>query len=321
MPLIKKLLLRALGLWYNITALVARGWTGRRLDRLFCTPPPPRIRLKERAFLDEAVVDLQTLRDFGGVVYHWGNPQAPYILMAYGWGYNAGRWRHYAPQLLEAGYRLVAFDPPGHGQANAGLLTLPENAALIRRLLEVFGPPKAVLAHSFGGGSTIEALADLPAPYHPERMVVMASFSRATWIFQHLQYVLGLTEYAFRGMVTTLEGRIERQLTEFDLARRSARLDRTKALIVHDPEDSVTHFRNAERYHSYWPGSSLLVARKVGHHLASSTLTRQVIAFLQNGTVPAEARPPKMVLPADHDLIRFFAGLETGAVERPVRIP
>ncbi|MEL6944531.1 MAG: alpha/beta hydrolase, partial [Bacteroidota bacterium] len=189
MSIFRKLIARTIGFCYNISSLFAPTWTSKRLYQLFATPPKVNIRPKEEAFLSHAILDEYTLRDWGGILYHWGEINRPYVLMSYGWGYNAGRWRHYVPALLEAGYRVIAYDPPGHGNAQKGTLTIPKNAALLHCIINTFGPPKMVLAHSFGGGTTIEALSELPNLYHPERLVIMAAFSKASWIFRNFQYI------------------------------------------------------------------------------------------------------------------------------------
>lgn len=321
MKLFKFLLQRLLGSWYNLCALFAPAWTGKRLLRLFSTPPRPHIRSKEQQFLAQAVIDRSTLQDWGGVVYHWGSPDRPYILLSYGWGYNAGRWRHYVPQLLAANYRVIAYDPPGHGHAAAGTLTLPENAAIIRHILLSFGPPKAILGHSFGGGSLIEALSGLPLCYHPSRMVLMAAFSKVSWVFRYFKYTLGLTSYAYRAMVDEIERLLGRRLADFDLALMSSKLSHTRSLIVHDPEDKVTHFRNALRYHQYWPGSSLLSVAEGDHHLGKPEITDQILSFIIRRTVPETALGPVSTLSPNHDLVRYFAGMETGSVASPIRVP
>jgi hypothetical protein len=93
------------------------------------------------------------------VEFHWGPEEAPLVLLSYGWAYNAGRWRHFVPELLEAGYRVLAYDPPGHGLASqSGTLNIPANAAIIRACSKHYGPAYAIVGHSFGGSSSVYAL-------------------------------------------------------------------------------------------------------------------------------------------------------------------
>ena len=321
MSIFRKIIARIIGFFYNTTSFFAPIWTSKRLFKLFATPPKVTIRPKEESFLAQAIPDEYTLRDWGGMLYHWGETNRPYVLMSYGWGYNAGRWRHYVPALLEAGYRVIAYDPPGHGKAQKGTLTIPKNAALIHRIVTTFGPPKMVLAHSFGGGTTIEAFSELPSIYHPKRLVIMASFSKASWIFRNFQYILGLTERTYRLYVQHLEQVLGKQLKEFDLALKSQKLTRTASLIVHDPKDRVTHYRNANRYQTYMHNSHLLAAKGAGHHLGKATITEQILTFLIDGKVPNNTINHTNTLEANHDLVRYFAGIEFDLVDFPVKIP
>lgn len=313
--------MRSIGLFYNLTSLFAPTWTSNRLFVLFTTPPKPFIRPKDEDFLSKAIIDEYTLRDWEGIVYHWGESNQPYVLTSYGWGYNAGRWRHYVPSLLAAGYRVIAYDPPGHGKAEKGILTIPKNAALIRRIVNTFGPPKLVLAHSFGGGTVMEAFAELPTLYHPERLVIMAAFSKASWIFRNFQYSLGLRERTYRLFIQSLEQELGKQLKEFDLALKSQRLENTAALIVHDPKDRVTHYRNANRYQTYLLHSHLLPAIEAGHHLGVPTITEKILSFLIHGAIPETAIKQTVTLEANHDLVRYFAGIEMDWIDFPVKIP
>mgnify|MGYP001801801388 CR=1 FL=1 len=221
MSIFRKVIARIIGFFYNITSFFAPVWTSKRLFNFFATPPKVNIRPKEEDFLSTAILDEYTLRDWGGMLYHWGESNRPYVLTSYGWGYNAGRWRHYIPTLLKAGYRVIAYDPPGHGKAKKGTVTIPKNSALVSRIVNTFGPPEMVLAHSFGGGTIIEAFSELPTSYHPRRLVIMAAFSKASWIFRNFQYVLGLSERTYQLFRQTLEQHLGRQLKEFVLALRS----------------------------------------------------------------------------------------------------
>lgn len=88
--------------------------------QIFSKPPKPQVREKERQFLETARQRCCEVAGQHIVEYHWGAEDAPLVLLSYGWAYNAGRWRHFVPELLEAGYRVLAYDPPGHGLAAVG---------------------------------------------------------------------------------------------------------------------------------------------------------------------------------------------------------
>ncbi|MEM9930221.1 MAG: alpha/beta hydrolase [Bacteroidota bacterium] len=283
---LRQLTFRAFSVAINTVAYFHPKSGGRLAFRLFSKPPRPNIRPKEQAFLDQAkrqdiVWQSQTIP-----VYSWGPPAGPVVFCAYGWGYNAGRWRHYVPALTEAGYRVVAFDPPGHGHAAPGHLDYPKLVDIEATLLHHLGGCELVLCHSFGGGCLIEALASLPRELHPRRACVMAVFSEVKWIFQVFTNSLQSQPVIFEQMQAYIEGRTGRSLDEFDVALNAGKLAHVETLLIHDPADTVTGFRNAQRNHSHWRGSYLHTPPKAGHHLGTAGVTHTVLSFLIDGRLP-----------------------------------
>ena len=89
----KGTLLKVLGYWCKLNGLLGSDRVGETALKRFVKPPPPDIRPKQVEYLDAA---RQTTLQFEGTsiaVYEWGEADAPYVFSAYGWGYNAGRWR------------------------------------------------------------------------------------------------------------------------------------------------------------------------------------------------------------------------------------
>ncbi len=286
----RQLVFRAVGIGINTVSFLSPKVAGRLAFQLFGKPPKPRIRPKEQAFMDTAVRLDIVWEGMNIPVYSWGPPAGKVVFCAYGWGYNAGRWRHYVPSLIGAGYRVVAFDPPGHGLAPSGNLDYPKLVDIESIILRHIGGCELVLCHSFGGGCLIEALAELPPELHPKRAVVMAVFSEVKWIFQIYAISLGLRTVIFEQMQAYIQNRTGRKLEEFDVALNAHRLSDVKALLIHDPKDKVTAFRNAQRNHSHWVNSALYAPKGAGHHLGTAGVTRTVLDFLLNGTLPEDAR-------------------------------
>lgn len=282
----RQILFKGIGLGLNAVSYISPRAAGTLAFKLFARPPKPNIRAKEKVFLDTAT-RMDTIYDGIRIpVYCWGPQGGPIVFCAYGWGYNAGRWRHYVPALTEAGYRVVAFDPIGHGLAPSGPLDYPTLVAIETTVLRHLGGCELVLCHSFGGGCLIEALTALPREFHPQRACVMATFSEVKWIFQVFTISFGLRPIIFEEMQAYIEGRTGRSLDEFDVALNASRLPHVETLLIHDPADTVTGFRNAQRNHSHWKGSYLHMPPKAGHHLGTAGVTRTVLSFLTDGIIP-----------------------------------
>lgn len=307
--MIQKLIFKTVGAGLNLWSVLTPERAAAAAGRLFATPPAPAIRHKEKVFLETA---RQTLRDLAGVSvmeYQWGDPLAPAILLSYGWGYNAGRWRHFVPGLTEAGYRVIAYDPPGHGLSPKGQLTVPINALIIRELIRLHGPVEGIVAHSFGGSSTVYALRDLPQRLHPQRMVVMASFSYAPRIFADYRQTLGLWTSPYRRMVRNFEQQIGHPIDVYDFAQMSAGFGHIEGLLVHAPADRVTPYAESRRYFDFWPGSRLFSPSEGGHHLGTAGITDAVLDFIVNGKPPAGTERQERAVFAGHELVRYFAGM------------
>ena len=305
----QRLLYKIAGFGLNLWSVIAPQQAALAAGNLFATPPKPKVRDKEKKFLDTAT---QFRRQVAGqelVEFHWGEANAPLVLLSYGWAYNAGRWRHFVPQLLDAGYRVIAYDPPGHGLAPSGQMTIPHNAAIIRALVQDYGPPEAIVAHSFGGSSSVYALQDLPRHLHPRRMVIMASFSYAPRVFREYQQSLGLWPSLYWRMVRHFERRIGHAIEDFDFALMAADYPHIEGLLVHNPGDTVTPYAEARRFFDFWPGSRLYSPTEGGHHLGTAGITQTVLDFVVHGTTPREAERQEQPVYAGHELVRFFAGM------------
>jgi pimeloyl-ACP methyl ester carboxylesterase len=279
----RKYILRAMGAGINLVSIIAPKRAGALAFDLFCKPPKPVVRNKERKFLQTAKQTSHQVNGINYLLYEWSQdtkPNAPIVLCAYGWAYNAGRWRHFVPQLLEAGFRVLAFDPPGHGDCPGSYHNLYNNAKIIAQIIENEGKPHAIIAHSFGGSSSILGLEMLPKALHPDQFVMMASFSSPAQIFEEYATYFGLRKVVLEQMIACGTALIGRPLRSVDMAQITASYAYINALIVHDPKDLVTPYTHTERYIAHWPGSKLLQAHGAGHHLGTNEVTNAVIAWV-----------------------------------------
>jgi pimeloyl-ACP methyl ester carboxylesterase len=95
----------------------------------------------------------------------WGS-EGPSALLLHGITSNARTWWRVAPRLVELGYRVVAFDMPGHGQSGetadhriesvAHLISQAASQLRMDRML--------VIAHSWGGAVALAMAARPAAP-------------------------------------------------------------------------------------------------------------------------------------------------------------
>ena len=100
-------------------------------ERLFLTPPKPRDAAAAAVDLIDARSSVLEHKGRHIVMWRWGSRDAPAVLLAHGWGGNAAQMRPFAFPLLEAGYRVIAYDQPAHGVSEGRLTGLPDFADVL----------------------------------------------------------------------------------------------------------------------------------------------------------------------------------------------
>ena len=122
-------------------------------ERLFLTPPKPRDAAAAAVDLIDARSSVLEHKGRHIVMWRWGSRDAPAVLLAHGWGGNAAQMRPFVFPLLEAGYRVIAYDQPAHGVSEGRLTGLPDFADVIAELAWHYGGVSAIVAHSLGAAA------------------------------------------------------------------------------------------------------------------------------------------------------------------------
>ncbi len=193
-------------------------------------------------------------------LYLWG--EGPRVLLVHGWSGRGPQLGALVSPLLQRGFSVLAFDAPGHGRSaghgtNAFMVT-----DIITRLAADYGPLHALVGHSFGAVCVVMALArGVPACC----AVSLSSPTRLPWLQENYFRDLRLSP----AVITAFQARQQREFGGD--AQRQASADelaavlRVPALIVHDRDDRVVAAAQSELLARAWPGSRLLLTRRLGH--------------------------------------------------------
>lgn len=93
---------------------LAPGLASRVAERLWFTPPRPKLREHARAFLATGTRFDLPVDERRVVAWKWG--EGLRVVLMHGWGGNAAQMRAFVPALTGAGFQVIAFDAPSHGQ-------------------------------------------------------------------------------------------------------------------------------------------------------------------------------------------------------------
>src|SRR5687768_17910446 len=144
---------------FAASALLFPELAGAWAERLFLTPPRPRDSAAAALDLIDARSSFLEHKKRQIAMWRWGSRDAPAVLLAHGWGGNAAQMRAFVFPLLQAGYRVIAYDQPAHGVSDGSLTGLPDFAEVFGAVARHQGGIEAVIAHSLGGAGAALALA------------------------------------------------------------------------------------------------------------------------------------------------------------------
>lgn len=268
------LLLR--GTFRPLTA-VSPELSARWAEFLFRTPPRYRQTEKERAFLARGHRSRVPFGRGSLAVWSWGK-EGPAVLLVHGWAGHAGRLTAFVPRLVEAGFRAIAFDAPGHGLSSGWQSSLPEFAASIRAVSRETGPVVALIAHSFGAAAATLAMAEGLAV---ERALFLAPATDPDQYSGRFTNMLRISQPVRESMKRRLERRYGVRWSSFSLVERAAVM-RVPLLVFHDRGDSKIPFRLGAAIARAWPGAELIATDRLGHHkiLRDATLISRAVSFL-----------------------------------------
>ncbi|MDZ7649373.1 MAG: alpha/beta hydrolase [Cytophagales bacterium] len=104
-------------------------------EKIFFTPIRYKATLKEHAC--ELLANKEKIHCDGKKIqtYEWGNPDNPYVLVIHGWAGRATQFRKFVPVFNEAGFRILGFDGPAHGQSTGKEADIQSLALFFRQSL------------------------------------------------------------------------------------------------------------------------------------------------------------------------------------------
>ena len=200
------------------------------------------------------------------------------MLLVHGWQRNRAALGAFVEPLVNAHFRVVAFDAPAHGDS-AGKRAHP--TVYSEKILEVgqsLGSLQGVVAHSMGGGSAVMALSH---GLQADKVALLAP--AVDWGFQirHFTKMLGLNERLTERFVQQQQDKVGLGGREANAKLFAERLD-TPARIYHDPEDQRVLIEDSQALLQYWEQAELIRVVNVGHGriLNSETVVEGVTDFL-----------------------------------------
>lgn len=211
-------------------------------------------------------------------VWEWGATDAPLVGLAHGWEGHGAQLGAFAGPLVAAGFRVLAFDAPGHGESTGNEAHVPLLARVLAEIECDAGKFSALIGHSMGAAA---AAMSTTLGVAPRGLVLLAppqsQLERLTRVANRLQLDDVLREKFF----AAVERRTESQIADVDM-RVVARAAPCALLVFHDPADEDASFTATEEIVALWRGARLVPAPGRGHYriLATPEIVRQAVEFI-----------------------------------------
>jgi pimeloyl-ACP methyl ester carboxylesterase len=199
----------------------------------------------------------------------------------HGWGGSRAQMTGFVDPLLSAGYRVVAFDHPAHGESDGKLTNLIEIAPTMDLITNHEGNFHAVIAHSFGTLITSYALVKRNFP-PPARLVYFGTFNRLLDSLPRFQILAGLPDEIMEGFRVMLYEKFGQGVLESITNESLAPQLNIPALMFHDVTDNVTPIDDSRTIAQVWKSAQLIETDGLGHRgaLQSDVIHQQVVKFL-----------------------------------------
>lgn len=210
---------------------------------------------------------------------------APVVLLVHGWGGHAGQMLTLAEAIADAGLRPVLLELPAHGRSAGTMSNAPQFARaisyVVARLVSDGHTLRAVVAHSMGANALGVAAAQ---GLRAERLVLLAPPASAREFTRYFTHTFGLSEKTRLAMQRLFEAQEGFLMAQLEPAAVGPRIV-LPTLIVHDRDDRVNRFADAEAYRDAIKGAQLVATQGLGHRriLKEEGVIREVTRFIARG--------------------------------------
>jgi pimeloyl-ACP methyl ester carboxylesterase len=215
----------------------------------------------------------------GQRVVGWSWGAGPAVYLVHGWAGLGGQLAEFVTPLLESGFRVIAFDAPGHGASGGRRTSIIHFADALREIVAAEGESHAVIAHSLGAAAVVRALTQGLAV---KRAVFIGPTGGPQEWAQQFRLHLGVPGHVMAAMRTRSERWLGASWDDFDIPAL-ARSQAAPLLVIHDRDDAEVPWKDGAAIAEGWPGARLMTTVGLGHRriLREPRVVSEAVAFVR----------------------------------------
>jgi alpha-beta hydrolase superfamily lysophospholipase len=243
---------------------------------IFRTPRKGRVKSHQNKFLKK-FDSVELSYDNMTVATYDNGKSGRKILLCHGWESNSYRWRKLYRVLSKSDHNVILIDAPAHGRSGSEKFDGKIYAGFIGAALDHY-KPEVLIGHSVGGYSAIYAMSEYQ-PSSVQKVVILASADKFTDISERYFNMIGLSARLRKKYFIKVESTFGLPAQYYNAADFAKNID-VEGIIIHDKEDTVNLFYEAEAIHKAWPSSSLFSTSGLGHSLQDESVYKLVMDYV-----------------------------------------
>ncbi|HWB64638.1 MAG TPA: alpha/beta fold hydrolase [Chitinophagales bacterium] len=212
--------------------------------------------------------------------YQWGEGSKT-ILLVHGWDAKALDYYRMIPHLVEAGYKVIAFDGPGHGKSEGESSHMVDFKQVLYQMAKRMELPYAIIGHSMGGAAATFMLMDYDV--RVPRLVTIAipivSMRYFQKMFSVMKVPMKMQKAFYEGYIQEIGEPIER----YNLLDRTETIKADKVLMVYDENDRIVSEADTKAFLQSHPEIERFNAVDTGHYniIRSKLVVERILEFLK----------------------------------------
>jgi pimeloyl-ACP methyl ester carboxylesterase len=218
---------------------------------------------REQPWTENAGSEIIELAGIPIMTWQWGKPQQPLVVLMHGWNGRGSQLAAFAGPLVKAGFRVLAYDAPGHGHSPGNSTNIFTMSNVLTAIADKVSPIYAIVGHSFGGMTASLAISK---GLHTSRVVFISTPATFDYLVELFVTGLRIPPVVKHKLVARLQARFgDRLFDEIATVTTCQALAGIPALVIHDEKDLDVPVTHARQIHQACPGSELMITSGLGH--------------------------------------------------------
>ncbi|WP_299254198.1 alpha/beta hydrolase [uncultured Lacinutrix sp.] len=269
-------IIKIIGNSLNAISYISPKYASDKALDLFATPRKGRVLEKQKAFLDSAETHQLKHENLNILTYNWKGTGKT-ILLAHGWESNTHRWEVLINQLKALNYNIIALDAPAHGASSGKQFNAVMYSECIHLVAEHY-KTDIIIGHSVGGMAT-GFYQNKYQNKNLEKLILLGAPSEFTGVFKRYVDMMGYNKRIENGLNNLVLKRFNNLPSYFSLATFAKNID-TKTLIIHDVEDKIIPYNDAEMIAENHKNATFITTKGYGHGLRNEIVNNHILEYI-----------------------------------------